>query len=94
MPPFLVPIVTAIVSWFGHNTARFIGVVLIGSILIGAPMVVYHNITKTAYNNGYKAGYKQAVKDHPTVSGNNNTIITGQQEPFFLVKIWKLRLGI
>jgi len=89
MPMWLAPII----GWLTHNLARFLGVFAIGVLLIGGPMVLYHNIKVKAYNEGYRAGYSQATKDHPQVVGDNATVVTGQREPFFvLLKIGKFRL--
>ncbi len=87
MPVWLVPII----GWISHNVARFIGVVAIGAILIGGPMVLYHHITEKAYENGYKVGYSKAISDHPSVVQGD--YYANGKEPFFIfIKLGKFRL--
>lgn len=87
MPVWLVPII----GWITHNVARFIGVIAIGAILIGGPMVLYRGITVKHFNNGYKCGYAQAVKDHPSVV--HGDYYANGKEPFFVfLKLGRFRL--
>lgn len=78
-----------IIAWLKHNTARTVGVIVIGSILIGAPITFY----KMAFNKGYS----KALKDHPTtvITGGTTNIQNNsqQKEAFGIVKIWFLRLN-
>ena len=83
MPIWLIPIV----AWLQHNVVRFVGVVLIGVMIIGTPISIYYHI----YNKGYKKGYAQAMTDHPQNVGVMNV---GDKESFFILKIWKLKFSI
>ena len=88
MPLFLIPII----AWLQHNVARTIGVIVVGSILIGTPIIAYKSFVGHHYNKGYKAGYTQAVKDHPTtVQGD---YYAGGKEGFFVLKVWRFKISI
>jgi len=88
MPAFLIPIIT----WITHNLSRTIGVIVVGSILIGTPILAYKSFVGRCYNRGYTAGYAQAVKDHPSVI-QGDYYANGKEE-FFIFKVWKLRFAI
>jgi hypothetical protein len=88
MLPFLLPVI----SYLSHNTARTIGVLIVGSLLIGMPVLAYKSLTGHYYHKGYQAGYAKAVKDHPTTI-QGDYYANGKEE-FFILKIWKLRLAV
>ena len=70
---------------------------IIAVVLIGGPIAIYKHIYNGGYNKGWKEGYSKSLKDNPpmVITGGTNTIsnIAGK-EPFFLLKIWKMRLSI
>ena len=94
MPIWLLPIV----NWITHSLWRFISVTIISLVLIGGPVVIYKHIYNTGYNKGWKDGYARSLKDNPPVviTGGNNTINNDgkDKEPFFLLKIWKMKLSV
>ena len=93
MPIWLVPII----NWITHSLWRFISVAIIAAVLIGGPIAIYKHIYNGGYNKGWKEGYARSLKDNPpmVITGGTNTIsnVTGK-EPFFLLKIWKMRLSV
>ena len=88
MPVFLIPIVT----WISHNLSRTIGVIIVGSLLIGMPILAYKSFVGRHYNIGYKAGYAQAVKDHPSVVQGD--YYANGKEGFFVLKVWKFKISV
>jgi hypothetical protein len=73
--PFLAPIIAWIVQkafpWMVHQISRTWGVFLVGAIIV-IILMRWGVFKNTLYEKGYKAGYTQAIKDHPsnTVSGS------------------------
>jgi hypothetical protein len=81
-----------IMGFLKHNLIRFIGVVVIGAILVGGPVVYY----KYAFNKGVVHGYAKYAKEHPSTVVQGGTVIqnsqVNQKEPFALIKMWFLKL--
>ena len=98
MPVWLVSIMGWLGSKIAHSIWRFVSVILVGAILIGGPIVVYKHIYNGAYNKGWKEGYTKSLKDNPpmVITGGTTTINNDgkDKEPFFLLKVWKMRLSI
>jgi len=92
----------SLVGWLGpkitHSIWRFVSVVVVAAILIGGPIFVYRHIYNGAYNKGWKEGYSKSLKDNPpmVITGGTTTINNDgkDKEPFFLLKIWKMRLSV
>lgn len=79
-----------ILDWVLHSTLRTVSVAVISTLLIGLPFI----ILKASYNKGFKAGYSQALSEHPqNVYQAPATIYQGKTAKFFGLKIYRLGLG-
>lgn len=94
MPIWLLPLLLNIGKGLWHAVCRFWSVFLVGLVILSLVLMVRSHDAKI-YNNGYKSGYAQAVKDHPQSVGNiyNNA---GFKWLGLDANIWKLhiKLGI
>ena len=75
-----------------HNVYRFVGVLMVGlflALISIAPAYVWGQ-------RKYKAGYSQALTDHPQNVYNAPTTVNQnapKKEPFVYLKIWFIRLS-
>lgn len=72
---------------------RTISVLCVLVVVIGVPFIIHNH----GYHKGYRIGYAQAIKDNPSTIINGGTNVVNQsnnKEPFFLFKVWKLRLSV
>jgi len=88
MPVIWGLLVSKFLPWLIHQIARFWGVFLVGMIALTIVMG-YKNFTKGFYDRGYKAGYTQAMRDHPTY-GNVGTINQNNYTP--IVGVYRLQI--
>ena len=88
----MAPLLAWIAAFFAHNLNRFIGVVLIGIVLIGGPVLIYRNV----YNKGFHAGYARCLIEHPPVTVTGGTTTFNQSSSngsfFIFLKIGKFKL--
>jgi hypothetical protein len=93
MTPLLIKIGLWLGNFVWHNLKRFTGIFLIGAVFL----LVYTKYTGfkfRQYEIGYKAGYSQAVKDHPSVTVQSGGVANLNQDPKGLfINIWKFHLG-
>jgi hypothetical protein len=61
-------IIKAVLDFLVHSLQRFWSVFLIGAVILAIGLWV-RGYKANIYNNGYKTGYSQCMKDHPTQSG-------------------------
>mgnify|MGYP001582270734 CR=1 FL=1 len=94
MPIWLLPLLLKIGGWIWHSVIRFWSVFLVGLIILSFGLWVRGYKAKI-YNEGYKNGYSQCIKDHPTQQGNIFNIKNGDYKWLGIkLNIWKIRLGV
>ena len=79
-----------------HAVCRFWSVFLIATVLASC-WFWWKGHEAGVYNNGYKSGYSQCMKGHPTQQGHIVNITNPKFKAFGIeIDIWKLglRLGI
>lgn len=93
MPIALLPILISIGKWFLHQISRFWGVVLVG-LLVFLVYSKYTGFKFKQYEIGYKAGYSQAIHDHPPITAESGSTVNLNQDPTgLIINVWKVHLG-
>ena len=93
MPTWLFPILLNVGKSIWHAICRFWSVFLIAAILF-AIYTKYTGFKFKQYEIGYKAGYSQAIHDHPPITVQNGGVANVNPDPHgLIINIWKLHLG-
>lgn len=92
MPVWLLALLPKVLDFLWHSIKRFWSVFLIGFVILSVGLWIRGYKVKV-YNNGYKEGYAQAIKDHPQSVG---TIINDGGFEWLGIdfNIWKLHLKL
>jgi hypothetical protein len=67
MPTWLISLLPGALKFFKHWSIY----ILLTVVLIGGPYLLYRH----GHNVGYKAGYTQAIKDHPSYTVSSGGIV-------------------
>lgn len=73
--------------WLAHNWERFLGVILVGVIVVGGPFFSY----RYGNNTGYKSGYAQSLKDNPPNVYTGQTTVN--QQPVVNCSVYGVQVG-
>lgn len=80
-------------TWLKHNVARTLGVLLISTLILSVPYMIYSK----GHSVGYAQGYAKAIADRPTY-GTVGTVVNAPATDFkwlgISFNIWKLRAGL
>ena len=89
----LAPIVWKVLDWVWHQVRRAWGVFLIAAIVF-AIWSKYTGFKFKQYEIGYKAGYSQAIHDHPPITAQAGSTVNLNQDPKgLIINFWKLHIG-
>ena len=100
MPAWLLPMIINFGKWVWHSVCRFWSVFLIGAVIV-IILMQFHQFKLVQFDSGFKAGYSQCMKDHPTTQNIGTQINQAQgaeqhSAVGFSFNLWKLKgsLGI